>query len=111
MSDPEFEKLVTLARSARGRIGASEGAAVRDELGRTYNAASVAIGSLALSAVQLTVSTAASSGSRGLEAVVLVSDASQVTQDDLAAVRDFAGAGIPLALCNARGEVVAEIRS
>jgi hypothetical protein len=40
--DPEDAKLVTLARSARGRTGAPEGAAVRDTDGRTYLAATVA---------------------------------------------------------------------
>ena len=35
----EDAKLVTLARSARARLGAAEGAAVRDEMGRTYVAA------------------------------------------------------------------------
>ena len=38
---PEDAKLVTLARSARGRTGAAEGAAVRDTDGRTYLAATV----------------------------------------------------------------------
>ena len=38
---PEDAKLVTLARSARGRTGAAEGAAVRDTDGRTYVAAGV----------------------------------------------------------------------
>ena len=39
--DPEDAKLITLARSARGRTGAAEGAAVRDTDGRTYLAATV----------------------------------------------------------------------
>ena len=34
--DPEDRKLLTLARSARARNGVPEGAAVRDETGRTY---------------------------------------------------------------------------
>lgn len=41
--DAEDGKLVTLARSARARIGAPEGAAVRDGDGRTYAAATVAL--------------------------------------------------------------------
>ena len=41
--DPEDEKLVTLARSARARTGAAEAAAVRDDIGRTYVAATVAL--------------------------------------------------------------------
>ena len=47
---PEDAKLVTLARSARGRTGAPEGAAVRDTDGRTYVAATVDLPSLRLSA-------------------------------------------------------------
>ena len=38
----EDQKIITLARSARARTGAAEGAAVRDETGRTYAAATVA---------------------------------------------------------------------
>jgi hypothetical protein len=41
--DPEDAKIVTLARSARARTGAAEGAAVRDTDGRTYVAATVAL--------------------------------------------------------------------
>ena len=47
----EDAKLVTLARAARARIGAIEGAAVRDQDGRTYAAATVALPSLGLSAL------------------------------------------------------------
>ena len=38
-STAEDAKLVTLARSARARVGGAEGAAVRDDIGRTYAAA------------------------------------------------------------------------
>ena len=38
----EDAKLVTLARATRARTGAAEGAAVRDQDGRTYAAATVA---------------------------------------------------------------------
>lgn len=41
--DPEDAKIITLARSARARVGAAEGAAVRDTDGRTYAAATVAL--------------------------------------------------------------------
>jgi hypothetical protein len=87
--DPEDAKLVTLARSARGRTGAREGAAVRDTDGRTYLAASVALPSLKLSALQAAVAAAVSSGVEGLEAAVIVSEADAVEQDGLAAVRDL----------------------
>lgn len=69
--DAEDAKLVTLARSARARTGAAQGAAVRDTDGRTYVAASVALASLQLSALQVAVAMAVSSGALGLEAAVV----------------------------------------
>ena len=73
MSELEGEdaKLVTLARSARARTGAAQGAAVRDSDGRTYVAATVALPSLTLSALQVAVAMAVSSGALGLEAAVV----------------------------------------
>ena len=87
--DAEDAKLVTLARSARGRTGAPEGAAVRDTDGRTYLAASVALPSLQLSALQAAVAAAVSSGVTALEAAAVVSEAEAVEQDGLSAVRDL----------------------
>ena len=86
---PEDAKLVTLARSARGRTGAAEGAAVRDTDGRTYLAATVSLPSVKLSALQAAVVAAVSSGVSGLEAAAIVSDAAVVETDGLAAVRDL----------------------
>ena len=86
---PEDAKLVTLARSARGRTGAPEGAAVRDTDGRTYVAASVALPSLTLSALQAAVAAAVSSGVEGLEAAAIVSADDTVEEAGLAAVRDL----------------------
>lgn len=85
----EDSKIITLARSARARIASDEGAAVRDETGRTYAAASVALPSLRLSALQLAVATAVSSGATSLEAAALVSDAEAPSPGDLKAVRDL----------------------
>ena len=73
--DPEDAKLVTLARGARGRTSALEGAAVRDDDGRTYAAATVALPSLRLTAVQAAVAAAVSSGAQALEAVAVVGEA------------------------------------
>ena len=70
----EDEKLITLARSARARHGAAEGAAVRDDIGRTYVAATVALPSLSLSAVQAVVAAAVSSGSASLESIAVVGE-------------------------------------
>ena len=89
----EDAKLVTLARAARSRTGAAEGAAVRDTDGRTYAAATVDLPSLQVSALQICVAMAVSSGSRGLEAAVVLTDAATIADADLAALRDFAGAG------------------
>jgi hypothetical protein len=85
----EDQKIVTLARSARARVGAAEGAAVRDETGRSYAAATVSLPSLELSALRLAVAMAAASGAAGLEAAVLVSDAEAPDAADVAAVRDL----------------------
>jgi len=87
--DPEDRKLIVLARSARARTGAAQGAAVRDSDGRTYVAATVALPSLQLSALQVAVAMAVSSGAPGLEAAAVLGESSE---DDLgrAAVRDVA---------------------
>jgi hypothetical protein len=86
---PEDVKIITLARSARARVGSAEGAAVRDETGRTYAAAAVALPSLRLSALALAVAMAVSSGAQALEAAALVSDGSGPTADDIRAVKDI----------------------
>jgi cytidine deaminase len=87
--DPEDAKLVTLARSARARTGAAQGAAVRDTDGRTYVAATVELASLSLSALQVAVAMAVSSGALGLEAAVVLGEPAG---DDAgrAALRDVA---------------------
>jgi hypothetical protein len=86
--DAEDLKIITLARSTRARVAASEGAAVRDETGRTYTAAAVALPSLRLSALRLAVAMASSSGAQKLEAAALVSDG-ELDPGDLSAVRDL----------------------
>jgi hypothetical protein len=85
----EDAKLVTLARANRARVAAIQGAAVRDTDGRTYSAASVALPSLQLSALQVAVAMAVSSGAPGIEAaVVLGGDPSDPA--GVAAVTDLA---------------------
>ncbi len=88
---PEDAKLVTLARSARARARAAQGAAVRDGDGRTYVAATVALPSLELSALQVAVAMAVSSGAPGLEAAVVLGDDPNDAPGE-AAVRDVAPA-------------------
>ena len=70
----EDAKLVTLAKSARARTGAAQGAAVRDTDGRTYVAATVELAALHLSALQVAVAMAVSSGALGLEAAVVLGE-------------------------------------
>ncbi|SNS95466.1 hypothetical protein SAMN06893096_11192 [Geodermatophilus pulveris] len=102
--DPEDAKLVTLARSARGRTGAPEGAAVRDTDGRTYLAATVALPSLQLTALQAAVAAAVSSGVQGLEAAAVVTAAEALEDAGLAAIRDLAPSA-PVLLAGPDGAV------
>lgn len=85
--DAEDEKLITLARSARARTRAVEGAAVRDGDGRTYLAATVSLPSLSLSALQAAVAAAVSSGAERLAAAAVVTESSTV--DGIQALRDL----------------------
>jgi hypothetical protein len=102
----EDQKLVTLARTTFARTGGPEGAAVRDSDGRTYAAATVALPSLQVSALGVCVAMAVSSGSRGLEAAVVLSDRGQVSPLDLDVLRDFGGAGVPVRAGDPRGDIV-----
>jgi len=104
-SNPEDAKIVTLARSTRARSQAPEGAAVRDTDGRTYAASTVRLPSLRLTALQLAVAMAASSGVRGLEAAAVVTESGALEPSDLDAVRDFGGAGLPVFRADLRGDV------
>ncbi|MGW2747890.1 cytidine deaminase [Streptomyces sp. NPDC001450] len=103
--DPEDRKIVTLARSARARNGVPEGAAVRDETGRTYVAGSVQLASLKLSALQTAVAMAVASGAKSLEAAAVVSEAEGVGAEDRAAVADLGGAETPVLLAGPDGAV------
>jgi hypothetical protein len=107
----EDAKLATLARGARGRVGAVEGAAVRDETGRTYSGATVALPSLGVSALQLAVAQAAASGARGLEAAVVVRRDAEVSAADVDAVRDLGGAGVPVIVVGTDAVVLAAFSS
>ncbi|MFF0061591.1 cytidine deaminase [Streptomyces sp. NPDC005279] len=101
--DPEDRKIITLARSARARNGVSEGAAVRDETGRTYVAGTVELESLKLSALQTAVAMAVASGARSLEAAAVVSEADAAAEADRAAVRDLGGPKTPVLLAGPDG--------
>ncbi|KUO13992.1 cytidine deaminase [Streptomyces sp. DSM 15324] len=103
--DPEDRKIVTLARSARARGGVPEGAAVRDDTGRTYVAGTVELPSLRLSALRTAVAMAVASGAASLEAAAVVSEAEGLAEEDLAAVRDLGGPGTPVLLAAPDGSV------
>jgi hypothetical protein len=109
--DAESAKLVTLARSTRARTRAAEGACVRDQDGRTYAGATVDLPTLQLTAVQVAVAMAVTSGARGLEAVVVLGAAAVVNEADLSVVRDLSGAGVPVHLAAPDGTVVASVVS
>lgn len=109
--DPEDHKIVTLARSARARNGVPEGAAVRDETGRTYVAGTVGLDSLQLSALRTAVAMAVASGAKSLEAAAVVTEAGTAPADDLAAVRDLGGPGTPVLVAGLDGAVVATLNA
>src|SRR5260221_7959419 len=79
----EDQKIITLARSTRARVAASEGAAVRDETGRTYTAAAVALPSPPLSALRVAVAMGVSSGALRLEGAARASSAARPDPADL----------------------------
>ena len=85
----EDNKLLVLARATRARTGAPQSAAVRDLDGRTYAAASVSLPSLEVSALGVCIAMAVSSGSKGLEAAVVMGE--PLNDADAAALREFAG--------------------
>jgi hypothetical protein len=101
LDDPENAKLVTLARGAMSRVRAPQGAALRDETGRTYSSASVDLPSRAFSAVALVVAQAAASGAQGIEAIVVVG--TPAAEDDLVLIRDLGGFVARVAECEADG--------
>jgi hypothetical protein len=104
--DAEDQKIITLARSARARTGAAEGAAVRDTDGRTYAACTVALSSLRLTALQAAVAAAVASGAPGIEAAAVVTGADELSAESVAAVREL-GATAPVFRADPAGDVVA----
>ena len=103
--DTEDQKLVTLARTARARTRAAEGAAVRDTDGRTYVATTVALPTLALTALQVAVAMAVSSGALGLEAAVIVGATPSADDAGASALQGLAP-NAPLHLADTTGAAV-----
>ena len=106
-TDPEDLKIITLARSALARTQAPQGASIRDTDGRTYAAATVDLDHLKLSAVQVALAMAVSSGAPGLEAVA-VSGAGP-SDDDLAVIADLPGRDVVVWVTDPRGTVTGRI--
>lgn len=94
--DAEDAKIVTLARAARARTGAAEGAAVRDTDGRTYVGCTVDLPALRLTAVQTAVAAAVAAGATGLEAAVVITGASTVDDASSAVVAGLGAAAMYL---------------
>lgn len=102
--DQEDQKIVTLARSARARAQAAEGAAVRDTEGRTYVATTVDQPSFSLTAMQAAVAAAMSSGADEFEAAAVVSESPLVTEASVHAIRDVS-VGVPIFRADLSGSV------
>lgn len=100
----EDTKLVALARQARARIQAKEGAAVRDDTGRSYSGATVELPSTPLTALQLAIAQAAAAGARDIEAAVVVTEDSSI---DTSSISDAASTPTPLHICTPDGDVIA----
>jgi hypothetical protein len=107
---PEDVKLVTVARAIRARVGAAEGAAVRDVDGRTYAGATVKLPSLSLSALEAAVAAAVSSGASGLEAAAVVTALSDGEPTGMDAMRDLGGPQVPVLVASPDGIVHRTLR-
>ena len=106
MSDlgDEDLKLVALAKQARARIQAKEGAAVRDDTGRSYSGATVELHSVTFTALQLAVAQAVAAGARDIEAAVIVTNGAKA---DAQPISDASSTPTPLHICSPKGDVVA----
>jgi hypothetical protein len=102
--DPEDMKLITLARAAMARIGASQGACVRDTDGRAYAAASVHLEHLKLSAISVAVAMAVSSGAPGVESAAVAGD-EEPSATDLEILGDLSADRVTVWRADGRGTV------
>lgn len=108
LENPEDKKLVVLAKATRARTGAAQGAALRDLDGRTYAAATVDLPSLQVSALGGCIAMAVASGAKGAEAAVVLGG-DEVASTDLDALREFAGAGVPVHHGSPAGQVTGSL--
>jgi hypothetical protein len=86
LSNPEDQKLVTLAQATLKRSGAKQAAALRDSTGRTYVAVAITSPSLSLDAIQAVFTVAMASQIDGIEAVVFAGE----RRAETAVITDFA---------------------
>ena len=86
LSNPEDQKLVTLAQATLKRSSAKQAAALRDSTGRTYVAVAVSSPSLCLDAVEAVFTVAMASQIAGIEAVVFTGESTAKT----AVITEFA---------------------
>ena len=86
LSNPEDQKLVTLAQATLKRSGAKQAAALRDSTGRTYVAVAISSPSLSLDAVEAVFAVAMASQIIGIEAVVFTGESTAKT----AVITEFA---------------------
>lgn len=112
MSDltEEDAKLVALAKQARARIQAEEGAAVRDETGRSYSGATIELPSTQLSALQLAIAQAVAAGARDIEAAVVITPTTHTNADtntDTSPITDAASTPTLVHICSPSGDVIA----
>ena len=81
---------------------------MRDTDGRTYAATSVALPTLQLSAVQVAVAMAVSSGAPGLEAVAVIG-AEALAETDRTAIADLGGPAVVVWLADTTGATLARV--
>ena len=86
LSNPEDQKLVTLAQATLKRRGSRQSAALRDSTGRTYVAVAISSPSLSLDAVEAVFAVAMASQIIGIEAVVFTGESTAKT----AVITEFA---------------------
>lgn len=104
--DAEDTKLITLAAGARARVGSTSGAAVRDDTGRSYSGADVALPSLTLTGLQLAVAQAVAAGARGIEAAAVVAVSPRVDRHERALLGEAGGGRAPVWLADTSGNVL-----
>jgi cytidine deaminase len=100
----EDQKLVTLARGARARIGSAAGACVRDQDGRTYSAATVELAGKPFSAIQIAIATAVGNGAAHLEALAVVGV--EPTEEDALLAMSYVMTSGKFIQCTKNGDVL-----